>query len=336
MVLANNDGGWEYVSGYDGLRIISYNGNEKEVVIPSVIGVIPVTEIGREIFTGKDILSVIIPASVNSIDSSAFLGSNLVSIGMPANVKIGSIYPTDPTLIEFDDGLSVFYNSQNKQAGNYKKTKYTYNNEFDVIAWDIEKGDCGVFIIGYNGTGNELHIPEKIDNRPVLSMAKNVFWNKHLESVTIPDSIVSISSGAFTMNKLTKVIIPEGVTFIGAWAFQNNELTDITLPSTIRSIDGWTFQGNKLTNVVIPSNVTSIARGAFQNNRLTSVIIPPYVTWIGNMAFGVNQITNITISANVSLEERAFEGGFVDFYKANGRQAGIYTYSNNMWTWVGL
>ena len=80
-----------------GIIILKYKGNEKNVIIPSVIEDYPVEEIGEDafgdfVYKGSDIESIIIPDSVVEIASSAFkncknlkavrIGSGIRAIGM--------------------------------------------------------------------------------------------------------------------------------------------------------------------------------------------------------------------------------------------------------------
>jgi hypothetical protein len=56
------------------------------------------------------------------------------------------------------------------------------------------------------------------------------------------------------------------------------------------------------------------------------------VTSIGKYAFWENRITSVTIGANVRIES-AFHDYFEEFYDAQGKKAGVYTYRNNAWSY---
>ena len=70
--------------------------------------------------------------------------------------------------------------------------EYKYSSELD-----------GIEIIKYIGSANEVQIPEKIDDKLVVSIGAYVFSNseltklKKLTNITIPDSITNISDDAF-------------------------------------------------------------------------------------------------------------------------------------------
>jgi len=71
-----------------GITITGYTGKDKNVVIPSTIEGIKVTEIGTRAFLeNKDIISVSIPDSVINIGAGAFSGcESLISITIPDSV----------------------------------------------------------------------------------------------------------------------------------------------------------------------------------------------------------------------------------------------------------
>jgi len=62
-------------------------------------------------------------------------------------------------------------------------------------------------ITGFNGSGSEVVIPDRIDGVPVTAISNSVFKDKNLTSVSIPDNIKNIGPNAFAGNKLEKVVI---------------------------------------------------------------------------------------------------------------------------------
>jgi hypothetical protein len=59
-----------------------------------------------------------------------------------------------------------------------------------------------VTITRYNGTGGNVVIPERINNKPVTAIGEEAFWEKQLTAVTIPNTVTSIGFGAFYGNQL--------------------------------------------------------------------------------------------------------------------------------------
>ncbi len=149
-------------------------------------------------------------------------------------------------------------------------------------------------------TEKNIIIPQKIDNKIVISIASTALSNIMLNSVEIPNTITTIGEKAFYNNNLTSVVIPDSVTTIGGKAFSNNQLTSVVIPNSVTTIEYSAFEGNKLTSVEIPNSVTTIGDWAFLGNQLTSVEIPNSVTTIGDKAFYRNQLTNVVIPNSVT------------------------------------
>jgi hypothetical protein len=164
-----------------------------------------------------------------------------------------------------------------------------------------------------------LRFPPTIRNIPVTGFGVNVLSNRKVTTIILPNSLQNapFSWDSFANNDLTSISIPNGVTYIASRA----------------------FFGNKLTSVNFPEGMWEIGSEAFASNNLTSVSIPDSVTTIGSGAFSRNNITRITIGANVKFNYydgprviRIFDIDDFDlFYTAQGRKAGVYTYSNNRW-----
>jgi len=148
-----------------------------------------------------------------------------------------------------------------------------------------------------------------------------------LQPAATPETNFTFENGTITKyNGATgTVVIPsqiqgQAVTKIGYEAFRDRNL--------------------KLSSIIIPNSVTEIGAGAFCDSSLTSIVIPDSVTIIREDAFSINPLTSITIGANVTLEKAAFEtfvnndlnDTFNEVYNNNGKQAGMYTLKNGVWT----
>ena len=139
--------------------------------------------------------------------------------------------------------------------------------------------------------------------------------------------------------KKTAVWIPSqykgsNVTEICEEAFAGKGLTSLILPKSINIIARQAFENNKLKIITFPNNINRISYRAFADNALTGVTIPGRVL-VGAGAFMGNKITCITIGSNVSFngyKRPSFELGFDDFYIANKRSAGTYTYNDGRWS----
>lgn len=88
-------------------------------------------------------------------------------------------------------------------------------------------------------------------------------WN--LDSVSIPNSVVSIGAYAFAYDGLSSVTISEGVITIGEGAFDGvSSLTTITIPNSVTTIGAGAFgECSGLAEITFGSEITSIGSGAF-------------------------------------------------------------------------
>lgn len=161
--------------------------------------------------------------------------------------------------------------SEEKEYNDF--TYYTYFNE--------DNNRTEAVITGYKGFYNDLVIPDQIDNAVVTSIGVKAFAESNLlESITIPDSIVSIGEDAFLeCNGLKKVYVSSiedwcKIDFsyieanplsIGADLYVDNKLvTDVTIPDGVKSIGEYAFCGySSLKSISFPSSIRSIGKGAF-------------------------------------------------------------------------
>ena len=140
------------------------------------------------------------------------------------------------------------------------------------------KEDGSYTITGYNGSENEVVIPNKINGKKVTSIGDHAFSRcTSLTSITIPKGVTSIGSGAF---------------YNTAWLYDKQKINSLVIVNNLL-IDGSTANGK----VTIPKGVTSIGDGAFQYcHNLRSITIPNGVTSIGDSAlFECSNLTSITI-----------------------------------------
>lgn len=184
----------------------------------------------------------------------------------------------------------------------------------------------------YNGTEENVFIPNKKNGRQIQEIVQGVFQNQqNIHSVVISEGITKIGQDAFFNCKALKyVVVPSTVTEIEREAFQNCEsLEEIDLSKTsITKIAEGTFKSCKnLKKVILPEgllfieadvfmgcgqladinmeNLQSLGRigsGAFGNCiSLTNVVLPESVTRISNGAFAnCIQLQTITIPARVT------------------------------------
>ena len=236
-------------------------------IIPSKINEVSVTSIGEGAFEYSNLVSIIIPDSVTSIENSAFSYCySLTSVEIPDSVT--SI------------GDSAFF--------------YCKRLTSVIIPDSVISIEASAFWYCQSLTS-------VIIGNSVTSIGNLAFGGcSNLTGITIPDSVISIGGGAFAQcSNLTNVTIGNSVTFIGDEAFSDcSGLTTITIPDSVITIGFRAFDGcDSLISVTIGDGVTSIGGWAFDECfALKYVIIGNGLTDIGDSIFhDCNNLTSVTI-----------------------------------------
>ena len=254
-----------------------------------------VKSIGEKAFSGCDeLIKVTIQDGVESIDTFAFSGCGKL---------------TDVTL---PDSVTSIGDNAFQDTGLY--------DLYEHIGWDVCYVGKHLIAANQSISGTCTVKPE------TKTIAGRAFDScSDLESIIIPDSVVSIGNHAFfSCSSLKSIMIPKNVTSIGDEVFYNcfdlasinvdsnnlaycseggvlynKEKTEIirfpkekagdsfAIPSgVIKIADGAFGDCRNLKSVTIPDSVVSIGSGAFSNcSKLTSIIIPDGVTEIGERTF---------------------------------------------------
>lgn len=132
-----------------------------------------------------------------------------------------------------------------------------------------------------------LILPKSMKTLPAWSLSK--LYN--VESIVLPDDIVTIGRYAMTSNRKLKSIsaIPDTLQTIGDHPFSwNVNLESVELNSkTLTSTPGSCFEGcTQLHKVILPEKLITLGDNTFYDcNELTTVTLPNTVTNIGAYAF---------------------------------------------------
>ena len=142
-----------------------------------------------------------------------------------------------------------------------------------------------ITITGYEYDGSKsakVIIPSEIAGYSVVGIDHAFSGCRSLESIIIPDSVISIGHSAFEdCRSLESIIIPDGVIKIGMFAFSGcTSLKNITIPDSVMSIGQEAFKNcSSLKSITIPKGVTHIKSSVFSGcSSLESIIIPSSVT----------------------------------------------------------
>lgn len=282
-----------------GYMVMGYDGDEKEIIIPSSYRGQEIYKIADEAFYESDITKVTIGKNVKEIGDYAFSESK--------NLK-DVVFAEGSQLEVFGDG--VFYNCDGLVNINVPNT--------------LKKlGRCVFFLLdslvcefddfyGVKYIGN--------DENPYLILYDSVSTN--IKDVVVNEDCRFIADYAFTYcSKLKNVEIPEGVLSIGDSAFYScGSLTSIKIPSTVEYIGDATFNcsGNFEEMIVSENNPYYDSRencnGIIETKTNTLIygckttVIPNTVKAIRDKAYyGISGLQSIYIPKSVeSIGEYVF------------------------------
>ena len=284
-------------------------------------------------YNGNEVTDLIIPSSVNRIESLAFYGcSSLTSVSIPNSVsKIGTM-AFDGCIGLTSVSIGNFVTSIDNSAFS-NCPSITSVNITDLAAWckitfasDTSNPLYYARHLYLNGEEvTDLAIPSSI-----TSFSKHAFKNCiGLTSINIPNSVISFDDSSFygcsninsvTLNsnaitsktytsssnlsnifgsQVTEYIFGDSVTSIGSYACYNcNNLKRAIIGNSVSSIEDYAFRGcTGLTSITFPNTITSIGQNAFNKcSSLTSITIPSSVTSIENYAFSYcNNLKKVNI-----------------------------------------
>ncbi|MCM1505634.1 MAG: leucine-rich repeat protein [Ruminococcus flavefaciens] len=274
----------------DYIEIVRCDDSATEVIIPSDIEGVPVTNIKFNAFCNCSYLeSVVIPDSVKVIGERAFFGcTSLTSIEIPdsvTSIEYGAFYNcTSLVSIKIPDSLTDF-GGQVFHDTLWLEEKRNENPLVIVNGILIDGATCtgdvaisdSVISIGNDAFRDCSGLTSAVIPNSVTSIGYNAFWGcQSLTSIVIPDSLISIGDSAFGYSGLTSIRLPDSVNTIGVNAFYNcTDLKSVEISDSLSVIDEKTFFNcSALKSVEIPENVKSIKYNAFCNcSDLTEMII---------------------------------------------------------------
>ena len=281
----------------DGSTLISCPSDfQGEYVIPE--GVIRVES--NAFSDCRDLISIKLPESLQSIGVRGFKDCPLKQIHIPANVTSIEQFAfrgCGKTIesITVDPDNKVYDSRENCNAIIETKTNAI------IQGCNNSKIPDNIEVIRFAAFENceqlkDIHLPQCLTK---IERCAFEYCNG-LTSVTIPGSVSTIEYAAFSQcQHLASVEIQEGVLTLESNAFSSCvELQRVVLPNSLRSIGNEAFRScYLLEDITIPAGVVSIGNEAFALcSHIISFDIPQSVTQIGEKAF--EGIINISYPGN--------------------------------------
>ena len=253
-----SSGDFQYTTEGENAVITKYTGAGGNVVIPSELDGLTVTEIGATAFRDlKTVTSVDIADTVTNIDEGAFANcSGLSQVELPAGLTEMSAH--------------AFYNCDKLTEIFIPKTLTTTNN-----AYIYEYAYGYVYGPFYNCDG----LKNIIFETGTTTIANGLFANcPGIERIVIPDTVTSVGNDAFYQaSSLTQVTFGKNIEEIGGSAFGKcGRLTAVNMNDKIKKIGAGAFaKCTELSAVHLSRVLEEMSAHVFYDcDKLTAVEIP--------------------------------------------------------------
>lgn len=229
---AKTSGDFNYAEVDGGAIILKYNGDKKDVTLPSQIANKPVVEIGSDIFDSDTRLeNIVIPNTVKKINDYAFQYSGIKTITIPDSVT--SIGKGVFKGCAYLSSIKIPNNVKTLGAGTFSEcsslSEVTLSSSLTEISNDLFY-ECGA-----------------------------------LESIVIPSNVTKIGDYAFSACAFKTAVIPDTVTEIGDHAFAFCEkLEEVRFPQSLQKVSSFAFHFCRALKAArLPDSAKTIEQYAF-------------------------------------------------------------------------
>ncbi len=150
---------------------------------------------------------------------------------------------------------------------------------------EYENSGVTGYIKGYKGHSKNIVIPTSIRGKTVKAIGADVFRDKNIKNVKLPQKVEIIGKNAFYNNYIESIELPESLKAIHEEAFSGNLIKEINVPDNVMEIGRGAFSKNVISKVTGMKNIRKIPeRAFFLNGRIEMEI--PEVREIADDAFG--------------------------------------------------
>ncbi len=159
-----------------------------------------------------------------------------------------------------------------------------------------------VRITDYHGPNTEtVVIPQYFQGYPVVSIGEEVFANKPIEEIILPETIRAILRDAFSgCEKLRQINLPDELVYIGDCCFNGSGLEHVAIPALVQNIPFVCFANCKnLSTVNLGASVKTIGNAAFKGSPIRDILFPDSVEFLEGNCFSDTAIKKVIIPKNV-------------------------------------
>lgn len=304
-----NTGSFEFAVNHDGdsYVLLSYSGKDRYLRIPSLHNGYPVTEIGKNAFKSKNLITTIfIPKEIIKIDEGAF--STMSSLENVIFEEGSNLEIMEKNAFE---GSELLENINLIEANNLQKIgEYAFSNVNSLTSITIPNNVNKIESFAFS---NAINLAEIIFHEDSLleEIGSYAFRNTSIEEILFPKKLEIIGSYSFENTKSLRIIDfaeNSNIKYIEEYAFTQSTLVEVNFPGSLISIGRRAFYENKSLEFISfdkDGNLKTIGENAFKHNKIKRLEIPNSVETIGLGAF--------TGSEKLEYLSTPFIGGHKDF-----------------------
>lgn len=229
--------GYTYKKIKDKLTLTSYNGNEEIVRIPSEIDGYIVSKIASMCFFDIDeIKEIYFPENDIIIENNAIVCCcNLEKIYIPTASKLGNF-------IEDCDKAQVI--TSNPSVTRKMKRKDMGETIVDLSIFECtDKEDGSLHLTRIQGLNKltSIKIPNTINGKKITSLAKYLFRDCVLDSITLNDYITSIPHGCFQYARIGRLENVENIEIVESQGFYSISLSEPIHLENLKKVHSYGF-----------------------------------------------------------------------------------------------
>ena len=304
-------------------RLVRYQGEAEEVVLPETLGGKPLKEIGEDAFASAPfVTSITIPASVTKIGDPSFSALPKLAKIAVAEDSVGFLVQDD--VLYHKKIKTIYCYPQGKTGDSFTLpdsittigAKAFYNAQLKTVTMGdkVTKILAGAF-------ENSANLESVTLSAKLSQIYERAFSGcVSLKSVALPDSLTSIAAGAFRQcASLEEISVPAGVGVLDAEAFDGcTAMKKAVIAGTgIQRVSAATFRGcTSLESVAYAAELLGVGEGAFQGcESLKEFRLTDSLTTLERSAFqGCASLTELYLPESLSvIGAHALDGtGYLD------------------------